>query len=85
MNLGPGKYNGMLLLHLHFCDFVSAFRGKGTNTAWPAWEACPKVNPVVKKLGQYSPIIKHADLSILDKFFTTMYDIRTALLATLTR
>ena len=56
------------------CDVVSAFRGKGKKTAWQAWEVCPEVNPVFRRLSQYPSIMEHADLSILEKFVITTYD-----------
>ncbi|KAL0198142.1 hypothetical protein M9458_006682, partial [Cirrhinus mrigala] len=75
VNLGPEKSSGMLFFHAFTgCDVVSAFRGKSKKSAWQAWEVCPEVSPVFKKLSQYPPIIEDADLNILEKFVITMYD-----------
>ncbi|RXN31429.1 hypothetical protein ROHU_004760 [Labeo rohita] len=75
VNLGPEKSSGMLFFHAFTgCDVVSAFRGKSKKSAWQAWEVCPEVSPVFKKLSQYPPIIEDADLKILEKFVITMYD-----------
>ncbi|RXN30245.1 Venom prothrombin activator pseutarin-C non-catalytic subunit [Labeo rohita] len=75
VNLGPENSSGMLFFHAFTgCDVVSAFRGKSKKSAWQAWEVCPEVSPVFKKLSQYPPIIEDADLNILEKFVITMYD-----------
>ena len=75
VNLGPEKASGMLFFHAFTgCDVVSAFRGKGKETAWQAWECCPEVTPVFSNLSQYPPVIEDADLNILEKFVITMYD-----------
>ena len=75
MYLGLEKSSGIHFFHAVIsCDFVSDVRVKGKKTTWQAWMVCPDVNSVFKKLSQYSPIIEHADLSILQKLVITTYN-----------
>ena len=75
LNLGPEKSKSMMFFHAFTgCDVVSAFRGKGKKTAWQAWDVCPEVTHVFKKLSSYPAVIEDADLNLLERFVINMYD-----------
>lgn len=56
------------------CDVVSAFRGKGKQSAWHTWDVFDEVSSTFSKLSQSPVTFDDRDLHILGNFVITMYD-----------
>ena len=56
-SIGPEKGRGITLLHAFTgCDVVSAFRGKGKQSAWQTQDVGAEASDVFARLGQYPQV-----------------------------
>lgn len=73
--IGADKSDDLLFFNAFTgCAVVSAFRGKGTKTAWQTWDVCPDVTDVFSKLSKYPTVISLQYQNVLEMFVIMMYD-----------
>ena len=76
-SIGPEKGRGIIFFHAFTgCDVVSAFRGKGKQSAWPTWDMCAQASDVFARLSQYPPTVNDNEMDILEKFLVIMHSYR---------